>query len=237
MHYLKRLTKKNSDVAVSPVVGIMLMLVVTIIIAAVVSAFAGGTVAGTQKAPSATMEFHIKNGGDSTNSYFSMKVLGVSDPIPTNNLKIITSWGSTLRDTGETITGGNASYAGLGKVYVNDEIGGSTPTYHNITVPTGYGNGITEWANASYHPHGAQWGYYSLYSGTTTYDTPDQYGQSEDASSAYQYAAAHSGYLDAMQVLLGGRWNNLKPGDIVTVRIVDQQTGKTIVDQKVVVEG
>lgn len=41
--------KKNDD-AVSPVVGVMLMLVVTIIIAAIVSAFAGG-LGGTSDAP------------------------------------------------------------------------------------------------------------------------------------------------------------------------------------------
>ena len=46
--------------AVSPVVGVMLMLVVTIIIAAVVSAFAGGLSHGTPKAPqlSITAEAH-----------------------------------------------------------------------------------------------------------------------------------------------------------------------------------
>jgi archaeal type IV pilus assembly protein PilA len=45
--------KHTSEHAVSPVVGVMLMLVVTIIIAAVVSAFAGGSVSSTQKAPQA----------------------------------------------------------------------------------------------------------------------------------------------------------------------------------------
>ena len=49
-----------NDNAVSPVVGVMLMLVVTIIIAAVVSAFAGGLSQGTSKAPqmSITAEAH-----------------------------------------------------------------------------------------------------------------------------------------------------------------------------------
>lgn len=49
-----------NDNAVSPVVGVMLMLVVTIIIAAVVSAFAGGISQGTSKAPqmSITAEAH-----------------------------------------------------------------------------------------------------------------------------------------------------------------------------------
>jgi len=44
----------NTD-AVSPVVGVMLMLVVTIIIAAVVSAFAGGLASDTSKAPQASL--------------------------------------------------------------------------------------------------------------------------------------------------------------------------------------
>ena len=46
----------KNESAVSPVVGVMLMLVVTIIIAAIVSAFAGGAVGGTSKAPQATIQ-------------------------------------------------------------------------------------------------------------------------------------------------------------------------------------
>ncbi|WP_343241749.1 type IV pilin N-terminal domain-containing protein [Methanoculleus sp. UBA312] len=47
--------KTVGDSAVSPVVGVMLMLVVTIIIAAVVSAFAGGLTSDSSKAPQATL--------------------------------------------------------------------------------------------------------------------------------------------------------------------------------------
>lgn len=47
--------KRMNDAAVSPVVGVMLMLVVTIIIAAVVSAFAGGLSSDQSKAPQATL--------------------------------------------------------------------------------------------------------------------------------------------------------------------------------------
>jgi len=56
--------KKNNASAVSPVVGVMLMLVVTIIIAAVVSAFASGAVSGQTKVPQATITatFSISNG-------------------------------------------------------------------------------------------------------------------------------------------------------------------------------
>ncbi|MDD1723690.1 MAG: type IV pilin N-terminal domain-containing protein [Methanospirillum sp.] len=44
-----------NDHAVSPVVGVMLMLVVTILIAAVVSAFAGGMGSANEKSPQATI--------------------------------------------------------------------------------------------------------------------------------------------------------------------------------------
>jgi FlaG/FlaF family flagellin (archaellin) len=56
--------KQYKDHAVSPVVGVMLMLVVTIIIAAVVSGFAGGLVKGQTKAPTATITgtFSVRSG-------------------------------------------------------------------------------------------------------------------------------------------------------------------------------
>lgn len=47
--------KQNNSDGVSPVVGVMLMLVVVIIIAAVVSAFAGGLSASTDKSPTVTI--------------------------------------------------------------------------------------------------------------------------------------------------------------------------------------
>jgi len=46
---------RQKDAAVSPVVGVMLMLVVTIIIAAIVSAFAGGMGSEQHKTPQTTM--------------------------------------------------------------------------------------------------------------------------------------------------------------------------------------
>ncbi|WP_214021235.1 type IV pilin N-terminal domain-containing protein [Methanoculleus sp.] len=47
---------RKSDEAVSPVIGVMLMLVVTIIIAAVVSAFAGGLAGDQQKTPQVSLK-------------------------------------------------------------------------------------------------------------------------------------------------------------------------------------
>jgi len=51
---------RKSDDAVSPVVGVMLMLVVTIIIAAVVAAFAGGLADSTTPAPQAIFSADLK---------------------------------------------------------------------------------------------------------------------------------------------------------------------------------
>lgn len=66
----------RKEAAVSPVVGVMLMLVVTIIIAAVVSAFAGGLGQGSAKAPQVSIGAEAHNasyilidfkGGDTIN--------------------------------------------------------------------------------------------------------------------------------------------------------------------------
>ena len=73
--------------AVSPVVGVMLMLIVTVILAAVVSSFAGG-LAGTQKkAPQAALEVHFyKNGLEG----YAMTMEHLSgDYIPTKDIQLI----------------------------------------------------------------------------------------------------------------------------------------------------
>ena len=86
----------KNDEAVSPVVGVMLMLVVTIIIAAVVSGFAGGLAGGAQTAPQASIGISTGYGYDTSgididrnNFDFSFEHLG-GDPIPTKDIEIIT---------------------------------------------------------------------------------------------------------------------------------------------------
>jgi archaeal type IV pilus assembly protein PilA len=56
--------RSRNDYAVSPVVGVMLMLVVTIIIAAIVSAFAGGMGSSQKTAPQVTFkaEYSVTDG-------------------------------------------------------------------------------------------------------------------------------------------------------------------------------
>lgn len=97
---------------VSPVVGVMLMLVVTIIVAAVVSGFAAGLGDTAQKAPSATYQFDIDASGFSTKytGYpVELRVLA-GDTIPSEDLQIITEYtvpekfrGKDLADGGKVI--------------------------------------------------------------------------------------------------------------------------------------
>jgi FlaG/FlaF family flagellin (archaellin) len=86
----------GDDVAVSPVIGVMLMLVVTIIIAAVVSTFAGSLTGGSdQVTPSAAIDVKIDTGADDgmggTQPVITFELLS-GDPVPTKDLKIITSY-------------------------------------------------------------------------------------------------------------------------------------------------
>ncbi len=84
---------KERESAVSPVVGVMLMLVVTIIIAATVSAFAGGLVGTADKAPQAAFDVKINIAHQSwaTERTMTFTHLG-GDPIDTGRTKLVTSW-------------------------------------------------------------------------------------------------------------------------------------------------
>lgn len=82
--------------AVSPVIGVMLMLVVTIVIAALVSTFAGATFAGTEAAPSTVLNVKmLSNGGsDGMQDVMLIEHVGGSS-IPSSDLKIATYYTST----------------------------------------------------------------------------------------------------------------------------------------------
>lgn len=82
--------KKHRDFrleAVSPVIGVMLMLVVTIIVAAAVSAYAGGMVSDQEETPTVQLNVQLKSGDDAQR--FVITHLG-GDPLDTGDLKIIT---------------------------------------------------------------------------------------------------------------------------------------------------
>ncbi|ADN36974.1 conserved hypothetical protein [Methanolacinia petrolearia DSM 11571] len=92
----------REDEAVSPVVGVMLMLVVTIIIAAVVSGFSSGIVDTTEKSPTVSYEFTIKAGDTADTATkadgypIELRVLA-GDTVPSEDLQIVTTY--TVPDT------------------------------------------------------------------------------------------------------------------------------------------
>jgi hypothetical protein len=87
---------QSNENAVSPVIGVMLMLVVTLIVAAVVSAFAGGLSGTTESPPQAS--FGVSTGygynyyGDAIDpSNFDISIEHLSgDPIVTRDIEIVT---------------------------------------------------------------------------------------------------------------------------------------------------
>jgi archaeal type IV pilus assembly protein PilA len=313
--------KQKNEIAVSPVVGVMLMLVVVIIIAAVVSGFAGGLIgSNNQKPPQLSMDVKLANGGYWSNSYLMMTVTGVDTPIPTKDLKIVTSWSKTLPD-GTKIPGGNTVVPGLYNYNVYYWIH-SGAMYDNwkLVAPMGYGPGVISqngtaimsmfWPfntldttkctgtvggksycqfsdiNGVALGNSSWFGNYNLVSGTTMFARPfgAAYGGSKDASGSYEvgygikgntttpgettgggqfYYAYGNSYNphpgtsptgptatfypdfgtgdkqseDMMMGILGQKWNYLRAGDIVNLKVVHIPTGKTIFNKDVTVEG
>lgn len=230
---MKENMRKNTE-AVSPVVGVMLMLVVTIIIAAVVSAFAGGMVSNEQKAPTGTFECKIVNDGTWGGSGFTIKVLAVSEPIQTKDVKITTSWKASDGTRNSSVITGPSQDP-------NTHYG--SYTYQS---PLGFGPGVEEWvASGNYVPE-QHYGNYTLTSGTTLHNSAAGYGPSyggygvtPDTRWEYYPTGTYTtnGYMDAMRAILGWDWNHLRPGDKVNVKLTHIPTGTVLFEKDVVVEG
>nr|WP_319539853.1 type IV pilin N-terminal domain-containing protein [uncultured Methanospirillum sp.] len=83
------------DPAVSPVVGIMLMLTVTLILAAIISGFSGGIANTQSKPPQLLFETSMVNDTtDNSLSFFDIRIISVSEGIPTKDIKLVTEWQS-----------------------------------------------------------------------------------------------------------------------------------------------
>lgn len=76
--------------AVSPVIGVMLMLVVTLVIAAFVSVFAGNALGSAQTAPVSMFEVKILSDGKETPEYTALINLVSGDSIAPEDLRIVT---------------------------------------------------------------------------------------------------------------------------------------------------
>jgi FlaG/FlaF family flagellin (archaellin) len=103
----------SNNHAVSPVVGVMLMLVVTIIIAAVVSAFAGGMGSGAEKVSQASMKCSY-----SQSQGIKVEHMG-GDPLGTRNIQMWVKAGDSMGGGGFQKHAINASSIWDGKGNTN----------------------------------------------------------------------------------------------------------------------
>lgn len=236
---MKENMRKNTE-AVSPVVGVMLMLVVTIIIAAVVSAFAGGLASNQQKAPTGNFECKIVNDGTWGGSGFTISVLAVSEAIPTKDIKLTTSWKASDGTTGgQVITG--PVIGDDEKLNTNYKSGANK--YHS---PLGFGPHIDGWKSSGSYAKTQYYGNYSLIAGTTMHNSPYGWnttygGYGVDPSKLYEYITGTSYTwatdVDGMEAILGKDWHHLIPGDKVNVKMTHIPTGAVIFEKDVAVEG
>jgi flagellin-like protein len=240
----------SHDKAVSPVVGVLLMLVVTIIIAAVVSGFAGGLISNSKKAPDASFKVKITNPGTWGGSQYQIDLLSSSEPIDTKNLKIINSWATESASNTTTIIPFD------GKNHASYPYGGSTNVYYktppqdlgngNYHSPLGFNVGVDVYNTTGNYGQDIFFGNYTLTAGsvmkTGAYGFTSTYGgYGVTGSTRYQYTSGTTytagTSIDGMQAMLGSNWNALRPGDIVKVKIVYVPSGSPIFEKDVKVEG
>ncbi len=243
---MKMKTKIHEN-AVSPVVGVMLMLVVTIIIAAVVSAFAGGLGSGAQKAPTVSAETSISNSGYYYGSQFSMVITGVSEPVPTKDVKLVTLWKAS---NGNVNTHTVVSDGLTDNYMYGAHTGNPQHLVHGI-APWGAGPGTDGFEMYNTKKPSQSFGNYTLTAGMTMRAYPmGPWGPSPADSGGYGplsptftyvdgtrfYPIQHD-EIDGMQAVLGKTWNDLRPGDVVNVKLIHIPTGGVMYEKDVAVKG
>lgn len=223
---------QNNGEAVSPVVGVMLMLVVTVIIAGIASGFASGFVLGSANPPSGTFNCKIINGGSYENSFFELDVVTISVPVSTKDVKLTVSWTASDGTCDSVTTLGPADKAN------GDEPNCQYGSY-KYNVPLGYGPDI-DYAPSEVYTTEQEYGNYALVAGRVLYASPldpnDGYVINYGISpgTRYEYSDATS---DPMRAVLGQDWNHLRSGDRVNVRLTHIPTSTILYENDVIVEG
>ncbi len=199
--------------AVSPVVGVMLMLVVTIIIAAVVSGFAGGLASGTKAAPSASIETKIAIGQDDgmggTTTRMTFEMLS-GDSIPTKDLQIVTYFTNSTGYVYKTShTASSPLFAPYGTATVT-----RLPFLNDMSKTGGSGYGAAHFGNFT-------WTTGDIMTTGNTRSTADFLGLPWTA-----------GVYPAPDTIDDA---DFKPGAVVDVKMLHILSGKYIYDKEVVV--
>lgn len=196
--------------AVSPVVGVMLMLVVTIIIAAVVSAFSGGLAGTQQKAPQASIDVKIQMNADTTMGSTTNRTtftLLSGDSIQTKDLAIVTYYvnkNGVVYKNKQTVTSSATDLYGKSKYtrvpFLNDQRLG----YSGNNPPMDFGN--------------------------YTWKTGDVLSTGSTAGTAALFA------INSTSTPYTIRDPDFGPGSIVDIKILHIPSGQYIYDKEVIVQ-
>ncbi|WP_321416549.1 type IV pilin N-terminal domain-containing protein [uncultured Methanomethylovorans sp.] len=215
--------------AVSPVIGVMLMLVVTVILAAAVSSTSSGLMKSSDAAPTAVFDVKIAKDVDvpamsGTTSYITIKEV-TGDAIQTENLKIVT--------TNPNAEGGNGTreiLPGVLKSYGVSAVPGTVPYWNN--VGEGYFGGYN---SVTYTYDGnptVDFGNYTVKPGVsmTAQDYVTTYSDDNVAAwdaTAGDYTLGTGDTIGQMQDMFAD-WDSVEQGDFLNVKIVDLKSGKVI---------
>lgn len=140
--------QKKSDDAVSPVIGVMLMVVITVVVAGVIAAFGTGMVGETESAPSVVLDVQILEYYQSLDTVGGpdFHILHVSgDPLDTSEIEIQIAWSEDVDGDG-TYTNHYSTYSAAEYRSKHGLGGRSQPMYVKVEkVPRGdypYGSGV-----------------------------------------------------------------------------------------------
>ncbi len=219
----------RSEKAVSPVIGVMLMLVVTVLLAAAVSAYTGSF---QTKKPTPTAVFRVtiaKNRTIQMGSYqFKVSYIQITevsgDEIPTKDLEIITY---------------NPNAYGKHKTMI--VLPNSHNTHYYLSGPwiSGWMNGTSPYLNdvsKGYFGNNPKvdFGNYTVAPGVTmTADWYSNYPQGPWNATTGWY---DGGNVTGFCACIADGWN-VTPGQYITVKIVYLPTNSVIWEKNVVVEG
>ena len=251
---------KRSERAVSPVIGVMLMLVVTVLLAAAVSAFTGGLKA--QK-PAPTANFEVKivrlisdipNINKSTPaSYFNthyalcayIEITEISgDAIPSKDLEIITYNPSAYVNLSNKYAREH-QYEFRTKVIKPNVINAHDWYFNYTTYSFEPAKGVVPYLNnykyGYWWEHPKTWfGNYTIHPGVTlTADWYENWIQAKWNGTSGTYNVAgdpNAGNVTGFCACIADGWN-VTPGHYITVKIVYTPTHTVIWEKKVLVEG
>jgi len=199
----------KAEAGVSPVVGVMLMLSVTVIIAAIVSATAGGLSGTSTKAPGAILDVKISNQSYGDYSVPTLTIEHISGNIlATKDLQIVTYY----RTPSGIVVQGNLSGAhevsinavSYPVLYIRDDD-------HPDLKGASFGN-----ASANFKPG-------------DILVTPAQY-------CALAKTSSNPSMTDYFFPGIADFATDFSPGSVVTVKIIHTPSGRIIFDKDVVIE-